>query len=168
MSRVIEKTNWEYLIGVLGNTWVSFANAPLVIKFCLVMGSFLLGLWADLYIFIIGIIMLAGLDTHYAIKACIKKGGIYESHKVKKGLLVKFELYLTLSIMTIILDAMFHKLYNYERYFMTYLLFAFIALYECGSMVESLNVTHPNNKLVKKFSSFLNLSEKKLNDKLEL
>ena len=167
MEKSMERTNLEYLTNVIVSVWLSFINAPLVIKSCLFIGSFLLGLWVDLYVFIIGIIMLAGLDTHYAIKACIKNGGIYESHKVKKGLLVKFELYLTLSIMTITLDLIFHKIYNYEKYFITYLLFAFVALYECGSMVESLNVTHPNNKAVKKFSSFLNLSEKKLNNKLK-
>lgn len=163
----MDKANLEYIGGVIVATWTAFVTAPFVAKSIVFVGSFLLSLWLDLYVFILGIPLIAVMDAHLAIKACIKKGGEYESHLLKKGLLQKFKLYLTFMILTVILDIIFHKIYNYEIYFTTYLLFAFVALYEAGSIVESMNVLHPKNKAVKKFASILNLTEKKLNDKIE-
>lgn len=164
----MKDSNWDYLMSVVYGAWISFVKAPIIIKFCVFIGAFMLGLWLDLYVFILGIIVLAGLDAHLAIKSCIALGGKYESEKIKNGLLVKFKLYLTLSIMSITIDLIFHKIYNYEKYFVTYLLFSFVALYECGSMVESMNVIYPNNKIVKKFSTILNIAQKKLDDKISI
>lgn len=162
----MERSNIEYIGGIIMATWTAFVSAPFVVKCGAFLGSFLLGLWLDLYVFILGIPIIAVMDAHLAIKACIKKGGEYQSHLLKKGLFQKFKLYLTFMILTVVLDIIFHKIYNYEIYFTTYLLFAFVALYEAGSILESLNILHPNNKAVKKFATILNLTEKKFNDKI--
>lgn len=163
----MKQSGIDYILAVIASVWNAFVSAPLVIKITTFICTGLFSLFTDLYVFLFGVIILAGLDAHCAIKACIITGGKYESHKIKKGLLQKFKLYFTLFILTIVLDSAFHEIYNYGRYYFTALVFAFILLYEAGSIVESLNVTHPNNKMVAKVSKILNLTERTLNDKLD-
>lgn len=156
------KNNIDYTIGVITSVFTAFVKAPFIVKIFTFLFTFLFSIWCDLYVFLVATALLVGIDTHLAIKACIRSGGKYESKKVKNGLLEKLKLYLIFLILTITLDIVFKQFYNYEKHYFTYTIFAFVVLYEAGSIVESLNVLYPKNKGVKRLASMLNLTEKKL------
>ena len=49
----MDKSNLEYLGGIIYGAWMSFITAPLIVKSSVFIGSFALGLWTDLYVFIL-------------------------------------------------------------------------------------------------------------------
>lgn len=161
-----EQSNIEYLIAVLAGIWKAVSTTPFVVFIATAICTYFIDLWLHLYGGFIMIAFLSLMDTHLAIKACIKSGGKYESKKIKSGVLNKVSLYITLTALGIALDTIFKQIYNYERYYTALVVFAFIALYEAGSIIESLEKIHPKNPIVARFARFLNLADKKLDDKI--
>lgn len=161
-----EQSNIEYLIAVLAGIWKAVSTAPLVVVVTTAICTYLLDVWLHLYGGFIMVALLSLMDTHLAIKTCIKSGGKYESKKIKRGVLNKISLYITLTALGIALDTIFKQIYNYDSYYTALIVFAFIALYEAGSIIESLEKIHPKNPIVARFSRFLNLADKKLDDKI--
>lgn len=162
-----EESSWEIMLGVAVSIWKSVTSMPWIVLMFASIGAFFMDLWLNLALGIIGIVVLSVIDTHVAIKACKSKGGKYQSELIKKGLLNKVNIYAIATICGIVLDLMFRKLYDYDKFFMTFLFFAVIAVYESGSIFEKLAVLDPENKVVAKIAKYLNLADKKLDDKFE-
>lgn len=152
---------------ILFNLWNGFLNAPILTQVAATLGALISSLWIDLNVLFFAIMILVGLDTHLAIKATIKKGGKFKSSKIKQGLLQKLKLYPSIALITITLDFVFKRIYDYETNYLTYFMFAYICLYEAGSIIEKLAVLHPQSKAVAKLTKLLNLTEEKLNDKIK-
>lgn len=162
-----EENNWKIIGEILFSIWKYISSLPWIVVVITSIGAFLLDLWLNLYVGLIVIVLAAIVDTNCAINACKKKGGKFQSPLIKKGLSNKLKLYSVLTFLGVAMDLLFRKIYDYDKFFVAFLFFAYILLYEAGSIAEKLAVTNPNNPLIARLSRFLNLADKKLDDKLE-
>lgn len=128
---------------------------------------FIAALWGEISVFIYSMFILTFLDTHYGIKASHKLGIKFDSKKRRKGLLDKSIIYMTVLIMTLIIDSMALSIYDFGKHYLTSVLLLFAGLYEATSIVEKLKVLYPESRLIKQMGKIFMLFETNLEKKIK-
>lgn len=142
-------------------------STPLWYKVICSMVIFAGALWGEISVFIYSMFILAFLDTHYGIKASHKLGIKFDSKKRRKGLLDKSIIYMTVLILSLIVDSMALSIYDFGKHYLTSVLLLFAGLYETTSIVEKLKVLYPESRLIKQMGKIFMLFETNLEEKIK-
>lgn len=149
--------------------WHSY---PFGYKIILSIVGFSLSLWGEINVFILSMFVLIYLDTHFGIKASQAQGIPFNSKKRRKGLLDKMIIYLLCIVLTLIVDSMAFKIYDFGKHWLTLIALMYAGLYEVTSIFEKLKIIYPESRLVQRLSKIFLLMEigldKKVDDKLDI
>ena len=154
----------KLLLSSMTDWWI---NAPLVnnLYYSIIIG--IGALWGQVNVYLYSMFLLTFIDTHFGIKASQIKGIPFDSKKIRKGLLDKSIILMTVLVLCLIVDLLINKVYDFGQNYLTMVMLLFAVIYESTSIVEKLKVLYPNSKLVVMLGKIFMLFEVKLEQKLE-
>lgn len=154
----------DYIKIILKNIWqFAIDNSNGIIKALVAIWYF----FAGIHMYIYAVIALSIVDVITGVLASSKRGEKFTSKKLKKGLLVKFALYLVLILTVFVLDLITKSVFHHEDFYFSFLITFLISTYEVVSILENINTIKPDIPFMSALVSIFKKMGEKSIEKME-
>ncbi|SFW53147.1 phage holin family protein [Chitinophaga sancti] len=127
----------------------------------------LVAIWlffAGIHTYIYCIIALTFMDVATGIPASMKKGELFKSRILRKGLIEKIALYLIMLIAVFILELVVKSAFKYESFYMVLVVTMCVSTYELTSILENIAVLRPELPFISRLIKLSNKIQEKTLD----
>lgn len=133
-------------------------------NFLKLVAAYVVGVLTDIRVYIISIVVLVVMDMVSGIGSSLKRGEKFNSRKLRTGLIERFILYGSLTVVALCIDSIVRGAFDYGEYYVTVFCCTIVGFYEAGSTIENLIECYPKFTFLQKIAKLLNLIEKKYQD----